>query len=152
MCTGAEIAAVAAAVVGTATTVKAGKDQKAALNAQADAAEAQAEQNRLNAEFEAGQVRKRGEELLSRQRTQAAKSGAESSGSVFDVMRGSAEEIELEALGIEFGAATTEQTKLFEATSSRIAGGQAKTQGTLGGIQVGLSGTSSLLTSRSKTK
>jgi uncharacterized protein HemX len=115
MCTGLEIALIA----GTAVS---GIGQIQASQAQSETLKRQAELGRRSAVFEEARLREESERVLGRQKTAAAKSGVTRSGSVFEVMRESAEQAELEALNIQFGAGAGSQARLFEAEQARTAG------------------------------
>lgn len=131
MCTGAEIAGIVGAAVSTAGAVQSSKAQSAAIERQA-----QIEQQR--AKFEKERAAEEAQRLEGRQRALIGKSGATTTGSVLETMRGSAEQAELDALNIQFGADAGTQSRLFEA-------GQVRKAGNIGAA-------STLLTSASKIK
>jgi hypothetical protein len=115
MCTGAELL-----MLGGAGLSAVGQIQSA--NSQAAALEYDAKLQQQEADFEKARLAEEQEELAGRQRVAAAKSGSTSGGSIFDVMQGSAEQAELEALNIQFGATAGAQSKLFEAKQTKTAG------------------------------
>ena len=123
MCTGLELALLA----GTATTAVSGFS---AARTQSKTLEREAELGRREAQFEEARLREGAEALRGRQRVAAAKSGVTQAGSVLEVMRKSAEETELEALNIQFGAEAGAQARLFEAKQIRRAA-PIKAAGTL---------------------
>lgn len=102
----------AALTAGTALTAVSGISE---ARTQSKVLEREAELGRRSAEFEEARLREGAEALRGRQRVAAAKSGVAPSGSVLEVMRQSAEEAELEALNIQFGAEAGAQARLFEA-------------------------------------
>jgi hypothetical protein len=91
--------------------------------AQKESLERQAALGLKAAEFETARLREEEERLKGRQRVAAAKSGVRRTGSVLETMQQSAEQAELEALNIQFGAQAGAQARLFEAKQTGIAGG-----------------------------
>jgi len=102
----------AALTAGTALTAVSGIS---GARTQSKVLEREAELGRREAQFEEARLREGAEALRGRQRVAAAKAGVAPSGSVLEVMRKSAEEAELEALNIQFGAEAGTQARLFEA-------------------------------------
>jgi hypothetical protein len=123
MCTGLEIALLAGTGLQAASQVQAGRTQSKLL-------EREAEIGRRSAGFEESRLRDEAERIEGRQRTAVAKAGIRPTGSVLEVMRQSAEEAELEALNIQFGAEAGTQSRLFEAEQVKKAG-QVQAAGTL---------------------
>lgn len=115
MCTGMELLAIG----GTAFSAV-GQMQQA--SASAAALERDAELARRQGEFETARLAENQERLEGRQRALAGKSGARSTGSILETMRGSAEQAELEALNVQFGAEAGSQARLFEAQQAKRAG------------------------------
>ncbi len=109
---GAFSAGTAALTAGTALTAISGIS---GARTQSKVLEREAELGRREAQFEEARLREGAEALRGRQRVAAAKAGVAPSGSVLEVMRKSAEEAELEALNIQFGAGAGAQARLFEA-------------------------------------
>lgn len=95
--------------------------QISGARAQSKTLEREAELGKREAQFEEARLREGAEALRGRQRVAAAKAGVAPSGSVLEVMRKSAEEAELEALNIQFGAEAGAQARLFEAKQIRRA-------------------------------
>jgi len=114
MCTGLELALLGGVGLSAVGQVGAARTQSKVL-------EREAELGRREAQFEEARLREGAEELRGRQRVAAAKSGVAPSGSVLEVMRKSAEEAELEALNIQFGAEAGAQARLFEAKAIKRA-------------------------------
>ena len=108
-----------AAAIGTA--VKAGA-QITAAQAQAKELQRQAGITAKAGEFEVKRLREAEERLTARQRVAAAKSGVRRTGSVLEVMRQTAQDVEEEALNIQFGTRAGEQARLFEAKQVSRAG------------------------------
>lgn len=108
MCTGFEIALLGGIGLTASSQIQSGRTQSKLL-------EREAELGRRSADFEESRLREEAERVKGRQRTAIAKSGVTQTGSVLDVMRASAEEAELEALNIRFGAEAGAQSRLFEA-------------------------------------
>jgi hypothetical protein len=123
MCTGAELALFGGTALQALGGISAAKSQSAAL-------ERDAELRQREGAFETSRLREQGEALRGRQRVAAAKSGVSRTGSVLEVMRKSAEEEELEAINIQFGAEAGAQSKLFEAKQIKKAA-PVKAAGTL---------------------
>lgn len=90
--------------------------------AESKAIRRQAEVTRQAADFELARLGEETEALRSRQRVAFAKSGVTQTGSVLDVQTQTAEDAELEALNIQFGAGAGVQSRLFEARQARTAG------------------------------
>lgn len=114
MCTGLELALLGGVGLSAAGQVGAARTQSKVL-------EREAELGMREAQFEEARLREGAEALRGRQRVAAAKAGVAPSGSVLEVMRKSAEEAELEALNIQFGAEAGAQARLFEAKQIRRA-------------------------------
>jgi hypothetical protein len=114
MCDPATLA-IAGGLLGAAGSLSQGAGQAAALRRQA-------ELTRRSAEFELERFGEETEALRSRQRVASAKSGVRETGTVLDVQRQSAEDAELEALNIQFGAEAGVQARLFEAKQAERAG------------------------------
>lgn len=114
MCTGLELALVGGTGLNIASQFQGASTQSKLLKREAALGKA-------SAEFETAQLRKRGVSLAGSQRVAAAKSGVTQSGSILDVMRQTAEDVELEALNIQFGADASSQSRLFEAKQIRRA-------------------------------
>lgn len=114
MCTGLELALLAGTAATTVGGISSARTQSKVL-------EREAELGRREAQFEEARLREGAEALRGRQRVAAAKAGVAPSGSVLEVMRKSAEEAELEALNIQFGAEAGAQARLFEAKQIRRA-------------------------------
>lgn len=93
-----------------------------ASRAESKAIKRQAELTRQAADFELARLGEETEALRSRQRVAAAKSGVAQTGSVLDVQTQTAEDAELEALNIQFGAGAGVQSRLFEAKQVERAG------------------------------
>ena len=89
---------------------------------EAKALRRQAEITQRAGEFELDRFGEETEALRSRQRVAGAKSGVRATGSILDVQRQSAEDAELEALNIQFGAGAGVQSRLFEAKQAETAG------------------------------
>lgn len=114
MCTGLELALIGGTAASAASSFQGAKTQSKLLGREAALGKA-------SAAFEESQLRKRGVSLAGSQRVATAKSGATQSGSILDVMRQTAEDVELEALNIQFGAEASSQSRLFEAKQIRRA-------------------------------
>lgn len=106
----------------TAGTALAAGGQIASTIAQKEGLERQAALGLKAAEFETARLREEEERLIGRQRVAAAKSGVRRTGSVLETMQQSAEQAELEALNIQFGAQAGAQARLFEAKQVGRAG------------------------------
>lgn len=119
-----------AAAIGTA--VQAGAQVQAG-RAQAKELARQADITRKVGEFEVKRLRETEEKLTARQRVAAAKSGVSRSGSVLEIMRQTAQDVEEEALNIQFGAAAGAQARLFESK-------QVSKAGKIGGVTTLLRG------------
>ena len=120
----------AASNIGTAiqagATVVAGRQQAKELKKQA-------ELTRQAGEFEVARLRETEERTQARQRVAFAKSGVRRTGTVLEVMKQTAQEVEEEALNIQFGAESGAQARLFEAK-------QVKKAGQIGGVTTLLTG------------
>jgi len=110
MCTGAEIALIAAAVI-TTTTV-------ASLGAEQLQAEAQAEQNAILSSINAAKERAAGKKLSARQRVLFAKGGVQLSGTPEDVLSETAEQAESNALATMYSGKIT-QSQLLASADAR---------------------------------
>lgn len=108
MCTGLELALIGGAATSAVSQFQGASTQSKLL-------EREAALGKASAAFEESQLRKRGVSLAGSQRVAAAKSGVTQTGSILDVMRQTAEDVELEALNIQFGAEASSQARLFEA-------------------------------------
>jgi hypothetical protein len=106
----------------TAGTVLAAGGQIATTIGQKEGLERQAALGLKSAKFETARLREEEERLKGRQRVAAAKSGVRRTGSVLETMKESAEQAELEALNIQFGAQAGAQARLFEARQVGRAG------------------------------
>lgn len=106
-------------IAGTASSVLGGSSS---TDAQSQALERDAAIARKEADFEKDRLAEEQRSLLGRQIVAGAKGGSTQSGSILEVMRGSAEQAELEALNVEFGAQAGIQSKLFEASQIKQAG------------------------------
>ncbi len=95
----------------------------------------QADLTKQAGEFELARFGEETEALRSRQRVARAKSGVSESGSILDVQRQSAEDAELEALNIQFGAGAGVQSRLFEAKQVERAGQLKAVTSVLGGLR-----------------
>ena len=93
----------------------------------------QAELTRQAGEFEVSRLRESEKRLQARQRVAFAKSGVRRTGTVLEVMKQTAQEVEEEALNIQFGAESGAQARLFEAK-------QVKKAGQIGGVTTLLTG------------
>lgn len=114
MCTGAELLLIGSGVSAV--------GQIAGTQAQSEALQRNAELERIKGASEKASLMESAERLRGQQRVAAAKSGVSQGGSVFEVMRQSAEDVEREAINIEFGAEAGSQSKLFEAKQVKKAG------------------------------
>jgi hypothetical protein len=106
----------------TAGTVISAGGQIATSIAQKEALERQAALGLKASKFETARLREAEERLVGRQRVAAAKGGVRRTGSVLEVMKESAEQAELEALNIQFGAEAGAAARLFEAKQVGRAG------------------------------
>ena len=95
----------------------------------------QADLTKKAGEFELARFGEETDALRSRQRVARAKSGVGESGSILDVQRQSAEDAELEALNIQFGAGAGVQSRLFEAKQVERAGQLRAVTSVLGGLR-----------------
>ena len=123
---GSETAANIGTAIQAGATVVAGRQQSKELKKQA-------ELTRQAGEFEVSRLRESEKRLQARQRVAFAKSGVRRTGTVLEVMKQTAQEVEEEALNIQFGAESGEQARLFEAR-------QVKKAGQIGGVTTLLTG------------
>lgn len=134
MCDPLTIAA-SAAVIGTGVSiygqVKAGKAAKKAADAEAASVERQAR-------FKEGEIRDAHDRFMGRTATQVAKSGRAMGGSALDVIADNAIEAEVQIAAVRAGA--TDQ-----ATATRTAGKNARSQAYWNAAATGINGVSSVL-------
>ncbi len=115
MCTGMEVLALAGTGLSAVGQIQSANAQSATLEREAQLAQQEAT-------FEKERLAEEQERTEGLQRVAAAKSGAGASGSILETMQGSAEQAELEALNIQFGADAGSQARLFEAKQVKNAG------------------------------
>lgn len=127
MCTGVEIAYVAAAAVAAGGAVYAGDQQRKAANQNADIAEQNAIAAQNKAAYDETRHREGVRKLLSAQRALYGKSGVDMEGSPLLVMEDTAGQGELDALAIRYGGDIAAARDRSAANLSRMQGGAAQT-------------------------
>lgn len=128
---GAAAYAVGATALGTAISaagqIQAGKSQSEWSNYNASVARQNAIAAQQSAEYDARRTREAGEKLKSRQRVLYAKSGVSLEGTPTDVMLGTAEDIEMDAMAIIRRGLIGSQQYQSQANLSEMQGSAAQT-------------------------
>ncbi len=127
MCTGVEIALIAAAAVSAGGALYQGEQQRKAASENADIAERAALAEKNAAAYNEELHRERVRKILSTQRALYGKSGLDMSGSPLLVMEDTAAQGELDALAIRYGGDVAAAKERSIANLSRMQGSAAAT-------------------------
>lgn len=122
MCSGVEIALLAATAVSTVGTLKAGEKQQEAYNYNAQVAEETAVQEQKKSAYDEQMHRAEVRRILSTQRALYGKSGVTIEGSPLLVMEDTAKQGELDALAIRYGGDVAAARARSEASLLRMQG------------------------------
>ncbi len=131
---------------------KASQDQADAEEYNAAVARQEAELTRQKGILDVDRQRKQSKRFLSQQETLIAKSGIAFSGSAFEVYKDSAEELELDALLIDYNSKIEQQRSLSEADQRMTQAKNIRRAGVVDAVSTVLTQSASFLASQGKDK